>query len=130
MGRKLTLGILALGALVLVGVVFYFLGDSHATRSMNVQRLVPDQLSVALRADRFGDYRHSTLLVSGQVASVAKGDGAPRFTFLSSTDYSVSCRLATDATVPKVGDRVTIAAEGGTAQREPHGVLLVGCMTP
>jgi hypothetical protein len=113
--------------LVVIGASAFFVGDSHAVNEMSVRRASPYQLAEAMRNDQFfSSYRENTLLVRGTVTSTSSGVLGLR----TGSSYSVSCDLGSQVTQARIGDAVTILAEGATAERQPAGVLLHGCTIP
>ena len=128
--KRIILYVAGLLVLLIVCGIFYFLGDKSAVQSMTIKRITPDQAASAMQGDHFySDYRLNTLIIKGQVASIAQVDGARRVTFKTSSSYHAYCDLAADTQTPKVGSIITVLSEGGPAVREPNGVLLVACTT-
>ena len=129
--RKAVLPLAGLLAIIILCVVFYFLGDTHAVQSMTIKRVTPDQIANAMKGDYFyTDYRENTLIVKGQVESVSKSAGTSQLTFKTSSSFQAYCDLANGTVVPKTGDIVTALSEGGPALRQTNGVLLVNCTIP
>lgn len=121
---------LLIGGLVLllvVGASAFFLGDKHALETMSVEHASPHDLAEAMRDDRFySSYRERTLVVRGTVVSDAGG----MVGLQTDSSYSLICDLGAQPTNVRVGDTITVVAEGAVAERQPSGVLLRGCLIP
>jgi len=116
--------------LVVLGAGIFFLGDRHGLQTMSIQRATPDLLANAMEGDHFySDYGKNTLIVQGVVASVNTQNGDTVIGFKTSSTYQALCDLGTATSNAKIGDTVTVLAEGGTAERQSSAVLLTGCTT-
>jgi hypothetical protein len=111
------------------GAGAFFIGNGHALGALQIQRVTPDQMATAMQNDEFySDYRESTLLVRGTVASIkANGSGAT-IAFKTSGTFTTSCQLSQYPTTVHAGDAVTAVTEGATAQRLTSGVSLSDCV--
>ena len=116
-------------ALVLALAAAFFLGDKHAVESMSIQQVNADQLGNAMRGDHFySDYRQRTLVLHGTVAAVRSPGSGEQLTFTTTSPFSTTCQLTGGASPVTAGTQITVLAEGARAQRQAHGVLLVGCV--
>lgn len=126
--------VVVIAVVVLVGTAAaggYFLGDVQAVKGLSIQRTSPRQLAEAMRQDRFySDYRKSSLLVTGTVASVSRGGGQLIVGFATGSSYGASCDLGAAVAAPRVGQTFTVLALGEAAERLPAGVLLRGAVIP
>ena len=131
MNKRLT-GYLVLGLVILALMpVMYFLGNKDAVQNMIIVRVTPDALASAMANDNFySTYRQSALLVSGKVASVTTSGQTTLVGYQTSVSYHATCVMDGAASQVKVGDTVTLLTMGGTAERQPAGVLLHGCVQP
>lgn len=121
---------IALGIILLViaTAIGFFWGDKHALDNLVVVQVTPDQMVQAMGTDDFyGNWRESTLLIAGTVASVTQQNND---TLIQLTTDSVSkayCDIGSATTSLVVGDPIRAIAEGEIANRIPEGVMLVGC---
>lgn len=126
--RGLVVVVGALALLVGVGGAASLLGYRHALGGLGVVDATPDQLAEAMRADRFySDYNQDAVVVSGVVASL-DGAGSTTLQFRTSGPFTTRCRLDRSPQGVRPGDRVTVVAQGATAERLPSAVLLTGCL--
>lgn len=125
---------IAAAAVVLLGVATaggFLLGDIQSVKGLTIRRVTPAQLADAMREDRFySDYRKSSLLVTGSVSSVVRGDGRLTVAFATGSTWGTSCELGAATVAPRAGDTLTVLALGGAAERLPSGVLLRGAVVP
>ena len=125
--RRIIIIIALVVAAFVVAVALFFFGDEHAVSSMSIKQVTPDQLAAAMKEDHFySDYRQNTLLIRGEVASVS----GSLLTFKTSSSYQAQCSLAISSRNIHKGDNITVISEGGTAARQPNGVLLKDCVIP
>lgn len=123
---KIALAAIAIVLIVANGVSFWF-GILHARQAIGIERVTPTQLADAMQQDDFySSYGNAALLFSGKVRSVQQKNGVAIATFQTDHAYALECQFPNGRQV-KVGDMVSVAAPGGTAERLPHGVLLHNC---
>ena len=116
---------------VVIGAVAgaFFVGDGHALGALQIQQVTPDQMATAMHNDEFySNYRESTLLVRGTVASIEANGGGATIEFKTSVTFTTSCQLSQYPTTVHAGDDVTAVTEGATAQRLTSGVSLSDCV--
>jgi hypothetical protein len=129
--KNTMLGIGAVLAVVVLCGGFYFLGSKSAEQGMSVKRITPQAAAEAMQQDHFySDNRENTLIVTGLVASIAPQNGHLVVTFKTAGSFKARCQLAANALGVQAGDTVKFLTEGGTAQRQPDGVLLTDCTLP
>jgi hypothetical protein len=120
--------ICALAAIVIVGLGAFWFGTLQARQNVGVVRVGVAEVANAMQQDRFyADYGNSALLFSGKIAAVQPGNKATLVTFVTGRPYSVTCQFPTSQTV-KPGQIISVAAPGGSADRQKHGVLLHDCV--
>jgi len=118
----------ALAAILIVGLGAFWFGTLRARQNVGIVRVGVAEVANAMQQDRFyADYGDTVLLFSGKVSTVKQGDKATLVTFVTDRPYSVICQFPTNQTV-KVGQTLSVAAPGGNADRQPHGVLLHNCL--
>jgi hypothetical protein len=117
--------------LTAVGGGFFFLGAKHATETMAIRRVTPDQVARAMQDDSFySDFKEATLVMRGTVASVHQRAGDVVVEFSTRSAYKSLCDLGSPLSTPHVGDTITVLAEGATVERRPSAVMLTGCTLP
>lgn len=115
--------------LVGVGALGYVVGTLLGGRTMQVQRVTPDQLATAMKTDEFfSDFRGDALLLRGVVAMASQAGGVMTITFQTSSTWRTECQLDVSAAPFPVGATVTVVTVASTAQRLSDGVLLTGCV--
>ncbi len=120
--------VLAVAILIAASVTSFFLGDTHALKSMRITSATPDQAANAMAHDNFySSYRESTLRTQGTVASVTNSGDGTVIELTTTSSYKTFCNLGTQAFSGKVGDTITILTEGAEAERQPNAVMLTGC---
>jgi hypothetical protein len=125
---KIILGV-AIAAILFVGAGSFWFGRLHALQSVGVERVGVAQLADAMQQDHFySDYGSAALLFSAKVSAVTHHNNVALVTFVTAgRPYSVTCQFTAGASI-KVGQVLSVAAPGGSADREPHGVLLHNCL--
>ena len=117
--------------IVAAGVGGFLLGDVHAVKGISVMRATPHELAEAMKQDRFfSDYRQSALLVTGTIASIARGKDHLLVAFKTGSTFSASCDLGALNVEPHVGETLTVLTVGQAAERLPAGVVLHDCVIP
>ena len=107
--------------------VCYFLGMQHTEENLTFKNITANQAARAMQEDHFyADYKENTLFITGTVASV---DGAD-VTFDTGASFGAVCRLNSPNSNIEANQTVRLITEGGTAERQPHGVLLKNCQLP
>lgn len=120
-------------ALLLIGVcgASFFLGDRHAAEGMTIKRVAPAQVANAMKGDYFySTYGENTLLVTGTVESVARSGKDLTVTFKADSSYKAVCSFENYTRPIHGGQTITALSEAATAQRQPAGILLRGCVIP
>ncbi len=109
----------------------FFLGARHAVQTLAIRRVTPDQVSNAMRDDHFySDYNEATLVIRGTVRSLDNHGGDVVLEFSASSAYRALCDLGHVPSTPRVGETVTVVAEGAAAERQTAAVILTGCTIP
>jgi len=87
-------------------------------------------LALAMQEDRFySDYRNTTLIVQGSVASVNKAHNSAIVSFSTGIPTIVLCDLGSGAAPDiKAGAQLTVTAPAATAERQPSAVMLRKCI--
>ncbi|HSX43658.1 MAG TPA: hypothetical protein VLF59_06275 [Candidatus Saccharimonadales bacterium] len=123
---KLLVGAVAIAVVCASAASFWF-GSLHARQNADIRHVAVAQLGDAMQHDNFySTYGDSALIFSARVASISDGS-SPSVTFSGTHAYSVTCQFNTDIHI-KAGQTMTVAAPGGKAVRQPHGILLRGCV--
>ena len=134
-GRGITMNrntkiIITVAAFVLIfanGASFWF-GNLHARQAVGIERVSPTQLADAMLHDSFySHYGDAALLFSGKVINVQQKNTVTIATFETNSAYALECQFSGVGQI-KLGDTMSIAAPGGSAERLPHGVLLHNCL--
>ena len=114
--------------LACVGGVSFFLGFKHALEALQVTHVTPGQIATAMEEDRFfADYRERTLLVTGTVESVTGDAGGEVVRFRAASRFAALCDLRDRTSEVRRGLRITVVAEGATAERQSAAVMLRNC---
>ena len=114
-----------------VGGVSFFLGDKHALEALRVSHVTPGQIAKAMKEDRFfADYRERTLLVTGTIESVTGDVGGVIIRFRTASRFAALCDLRDRSSAVRRGVRLTVIAEGATAERQSAAVMLRNCRLP
>jgi hypothetical protein len=120
-------GIIAL--LIIANCLSFWLGNMHARQATGIEKVTPAQLADAMQADDFySSYGNAGLLFDGTAKSIQRKGNAALVTFATNRPYSVTCQFP-QAPSLKAGDTISVAAPGGSAERQPHGVLLHDCVS-
>ena len=129
---RVAVGLGAALVFVVVAVVAFFVGGTHAMDGLSIKRVTATEIANAMRDDRFfADYGQRTLLVDGTVASKSMRGSDVIAGFKTDSSVQALCDLGSHpASKPQAGERITVVAEGARAEREPSAVLLNGCVTP
>ena len=123
---KLLLGATIL-AIVIVGVGSYWAGSLHSRQTIGIDRVSIAQLGDAMQQDDFySSYGDSALLFSGTVASFKDDNTVTSVAFATNRPYNVVCQFPSHTAV-KLGQTISVAAPGGSAERQKAGVLLHNC---
>jgi hypothetical protein len=124
---KLLIAGIALVLLLANGASFWF-GYLHARQTVNIERVSPAQLALAMQHDDFySSYGDTALLFTGKVSALQHENGIMAATFQTGQAYAIVCQFPA-AQHPNIGDTISVAAPGGSAERLPHGVLLRSCV--
>lgn len=127
--KKIVMILAAATAFLLVAGISYLLGDAHAVQHMSIKHISAGQAATAMKQDDFyGKYRQNTLIVKGYVQTVKQSGRTYTAVFKTDSSFGASCALGTSAQGVRGGQYATLMTEGGPAQRQPNGVLLVGCV--
>ena len=114
-----------------VGGISFFLGDEHALEALRVSHVTPSQIAKAMKEDRFfADYRERTLLVTGTIESVTGDSGGVIVRFRTVSRFAALCDLRDRGSAVRRGVRLTVIAEGATAERQSAAVMLRNCRLP
>lgn len=118
----------ALVAIVLVGLAAFWEGNLNARTTVVVERVTVAQLADAMQQDNFySTYGDTAVLFSGKIESVKVKNNASLVTFSSSRPYTVVCQFPIAGNYI-AGQTISVAAPAGSAERQPHGVLLHECI--
>ena len=116
---------------VAVGGVSFFLGDKHALEALRIQEVTPTQIANAMQEDRFfAEYRERTLLVTGAVTSLSADKHGERVRFRTRSRFGALCDLRGRIRGVRPSARITVIAEGATAERQSAAVMLRNCRLP
>jgi hypothetical protein len=114
--------------IILVGLGSFWAGNLFSRQSVGIEQVTVAQLADAMQQDYFySSYGDAAMLFSGKVASVEARNGASLVTFTTNRPYGVTCQFPKVVTT-KVGQTISVAAPGGSAERQAHGVLLHNCI--
>jgi hypothetical protein len=114
-----------------VGVGAFFWGNKTALSALKVERARATQLGNDMQADDFySTYRESTLLVTARVQSIQRASGSLLVNLHTASAYGVQCQMQNPALNVRPDQTITFVTEGAAADREPHGVRLIGCTIP
>lgn len=123
---KLLLGA-ALTAIIIVGAGSYWAGTLRARQSIGIEHVTTAQLGDAMQQDDFfNSYGSAALLFTGKVASFKNGSNVTLVAFATNRPYNVVCQFPLRMSV-KIGQTISVAAPGGSAERQKAGVLLPNC---
>jgi len=118
----------AIVAIVGVGIGSYWFGNLHAMQGAGIERVTIAQLADAMRQDEFySDYGNAAVLFTGEISAVKSGNNATLVTFVTNRPFSVTCQFPKNIAV-KTGQTISVAAPGGSADRQKQGVLLHNCL--
>lgn len=114
-------------AVIVIGLGSFWAGSLHAKGAMGVERVSVVQLADAMQQDHFySDYGDSAVLFTAKVSKVDAKDDTSLVTFATGRPYDVVCQF-TNISV-HTGQAVSVVAPAGSADRQPHGVLLHNCL--
>lgn len=118
----------SLVAILIVGAGSFWFGNLRAHQNIGIERVTTTQLADAMQRDSFySSYGSAALLFSGKVSHVESGNNVTLVTFETSGPYSLTCQFPTNISV-KNGQTFSVAAPGGSAEREKASVLLHDCV--
>jgi len=128
-GARVVFATSLLAFVALIAGVAYFVGDTTALGSTAIRQASPDQLANAMRNDQFySDYRKSSLVVRGVVASVGKTGPHTIINFKTASRFGASCSASAPAATVRRGSTITVLAEGEEAERLTSAVRLIHCV--
>ncbi len=131
MKRLIAAGIALTFVIVVTAGAAFFLGTRYAQGNLSIKRVTATDLANAMKEDRFyADYGANSLLVSATISSLTTHTDDVVIGLKTDSSFQTLCDLGTDVPSHHVGDRVTVVAEGGSAQRQPSAVRLTGCTIP
>lgn len=117
----------AIAAMIILGFGSYWAGNLHARQNIGIERVTTAQLGDAMQQDNFfSSYGSAALLFNGTVASFKDGSNVTLVTFASSDSFNVICQFPSHTSI-KAGQTISVAAPGGSAERQKAGVLLHNC---
>lgn len=115
-------------AILIVGLGSFWEGNLHARQSVGIERVTAGQLADAMQQDSFySDFGNAAVLFSANAESVKTHGNASLVTFTTGRPFNVVCQFP-KAVSFKSGQKVSVAAPAGSAERETHGVLLHNCL--
>ncbi len=115
--------------LLLANGFSWWFGNLHSRQTSGISQVSVAQIAEAMQDDHFfNSYGNTTLLFRANVADIQSQSKGVLVTFQSNQAYSVSCLFPDDGQIGK-GSSLSVAAPGGSAERQPHGVLLHKCVT-
>lgn len=124
---KLFLGGIILILLLGNGVSWWY-GNLHSRQTSGVEKVSVSQLAGAMQDDSFySTYGNTALLFSGKVSSVQTQGQVALVSFQTNRPYSLSCQFPNTSQIAK-GQTISVAAPGGSAERQQNGVLLHDCV--
>lgn len=114
--------------LILANGFSWWEGNLHSRQTSGIEKVSLADMSDAMQNDHFyNTYGNTALLFDGKVQSVQQKGKVALVTFDTTSAYSVTCQFPYTEKINK-GDNISVAAPGGTAERQPHGVLLHDCI--
>jgi hypothetical protein len=115
--------------LVVGGLIIAWLSTLYTLEHLSFRDVTPTQMAAAMRQDEFwSTYRFNTLVFDGKVQSISKYTGVTTLEFVTNDSYGASCQMGNTIGNFKVGETYKFETETYQAQRQPHGVLLHGCI--
>ncbi|HVU59487.1 MAG TPA: hypothetical protein VHC98_01475 [Candidatus Saccharimonadales bacterium] len=114
--------------LALANAASFWFGNLHARQTTIVEHVTAVQIADAMQQDHFySDYGSAALIFSGRLVNLQQKAGTTLAVFQTGRPYTVTCQFA-EASQVHTGDTITVVAPGGSADRQPHGVLLHHCV--
>lgn len=124
---KIVFGAVVVLLLLANGASWWF-GNLHARGNEGIEKVTVAQLADAMQQDSFYyTYGDTAVLFQAKVASITTKDNAALVTFTTNRPYSLTCQFPQRVTA-KAGQSLSVAAPAGSAERQPHGVLLHNCV--
>lgn len=124
---KIVISVVALALIFANGASFWF-GNLHARQSVGIVKVSPTQLADAMQRDGFyRQYGDAAVLFTGKVVNIQQKNSVTVTTFATSSTYALECQFNGEGQI-KVGDTLSVAAPGGSAERLPKAVLLHDCL--
>ena len=116
-------------ALMAIGTVSLFAGDSYALDNLSIRQVTPDQVANAMHDDSFySTYRENTLFIHGAVSSVTESGHSEVVDFTTHGSFLARCQMQENAPTVYAGSTITLVTEAYVAERQPSAVLLRGCV--
>ena len=119
--------------LIIVAIVasigIFFLGSIYALDHLSIRQITPTQAANAMKDDHFwSSYRENTLLITGDVISVAKSGNNTIVSFKTDSSYSAECSFTNfNGNITK-DQTIKVITVANAAEREPSGVKLNNCL--
>lgn len=114
--------------LLLANIASWWYGNLHSRQTSGVEKVSVAQLANAMKGDSFySSYGNAGLVFTGDVSGVRKSGNTALVTFTSDSSYAITCQFVHGRQI-KVGDMLSVAAPGGSAERLKGGVLLHNCL--
>lgn len=114
--------------LLLANGFSWWFGNLHSRRTSGVEKVTVAELADAMQGDHFySTYGNTTVLFHGKVVALQQKGKVALVSFETGASYSLTCQFPRVEQIHK-GENISVAAPGGTAERQPHGVLLHDCL--
>lgn len=116
---------------ILVFVFTFLIGASILSTwrltlsKLTIKSVTPNQIANAMKNDSFySTYDENTLMVRGQISTISKQGKDLVIGLKSNSSFKLLCDLGNVSLNLQIGNKVTVFAEGATAERQPNAVLL------
>lgn len=114
---------------IIAGTGLFFLGSKYALDHLSIRQITPTQAANAMKDDHFwSSYRENTLLITGDVISVAKSSNNTIVNFKTDSSYGAECSFANFSGTINKGQPIKVVTIANAAERESLGVKLNNCL--
>jgi hypothetical protein len=114
---------------VIAGTGVFFLGSKYALDHLSIRQITPTQAANAMKEDHFwSSYRENTLLITGDVISVAKSGNNTIVSFKTNSSYGAECSFANFRGTITKDKTIKVITIANSAERESSAVKLNNCL--
>ena len=117
----------AIIAIIIIGLAAFWKGIIYSRNTIGIARVTTAQLADAMQHDDFySTYGNAVVLFSGKISAIKLQGNTTQIILSTGRPYSVACQFPNTVSF-KPHEMVSLIAPAGSAERQPHGVLLHNC---